>query len=331
MKKPMMVNLLVLIGTLILFFAAFELATRAFYGTHLAYENDDELYWKLKPSQTGFPTSSSLRDYAMPQARINSDGFRGEELNLSGCNLMVLGDSFTFGQGVMDNETYPYILGGLLGDGFEVINAGVSGWGLFQENILFKRIHEKYDPDIVILMLISDDLRRVPFASESKKNDYLEWRREGPLGRLESLHLVFIGLNGIFRKELGAADNYLAGEISYQEMWMDQKRYVEEIDSIQKGKNKTFIMAYYRSTAPESSVNATALPRLMESTLDDGIHFIGNFSQELRGVPQDQLYVSKRDRHPSPQAHGIIARRLYQEISNSDDIPINCRDLFGRN
>jgi len=41
--------------------------------------------------------------------------------------VAVIGDSITFGHGVNDHETYPHLLEGRLGPGFEVLNAGIPG------------------------------------------------------------------------------------------------------------------------------------------------------------------------------------------------------------
>src|SRR3989338_2488013 len=145
MKRSLMINLIVLFLTTILFLGVLEIVIRFAYGSRQKFLVDDELYWKNKPNQVGFP------EIGLQASSINSHGFRGEEINLSLCNILVFGDSFTFGYGVRDNETYSYLLDDLIGQKTEVINAGVSGYGLFQEYILFNRIYERYNPDGVII------------------------------------------------------------------------------------------------------------------------------------------------------------------------------------
>ena len=70
-----------------------------------------------------------------------------------------MGDSFTFGDEVSDNETYPHYLQQMLPH-IEVINTGVHGYGHDQMLILYKEEGIKYEPDIVILGFVYRDMSR---------------------------------------------------------------------------------------------------------------------------------------------------------------------------
>ena len=96
--------------------------------------------------------------------RINSLGFRGKETTLEKPDevkrILVLGDSFTFGMGVEENETFPHHLETLLGktgQDWEVLNFGVPGYNTIQEAELFKVKGLAYSPDIVILYVLDND------------------------------------------------------------------------------------------------------------------------------------------------------------------------------
>lgn len=93
-------------------------------------------------------------------ARLNSFGYRGEEfseIKKDGViRILVIGDSMTFGWGVSDNETYPYLLGEKLkSNGFsnvEVINGGyVSGLSVDGYYVYLKNRGLKLKPDVIIL------------------------------------------------------------------------------------------------------------------------------------------------------------------------------------
>ncbi|MEK7859320.1 MAG: GDSL-type esterase/lipase family protein [Elusimicrobiota bacterium] len=73
--------------------------------------------------------------------------------------LVVLGDSFTFGDEVGDEETYPARLQALLPKA-EVINLGVHGYGHDQMLIRFNEEGVKYHPDLVLLGFIGGDMPR---------------------------------------------------------------------------------------------------------------------------------------------------------------------------
>jgi hypothetical protein len=84
------------------------------------------------------------------------------------CRVLLLGDSFTYGDGLEWDQTYGMVLENLLneaagGPRFEVVNAGVPGYGTTQELSLLREIGFALEPDIVLLQIlitndISDDL-----------------------------------------------------------------------------------------------------------------------------------------------------------------------------
>jgi hypothetical protein len=94
----------------------------------------------------------------------NSRGLRGSseyayEKPLGTLRILTLGDSFTFGDEVSDNETWTYYLEKLLPKS-EVINFGVHGYGHDQMLLYLQEEGIKYHPDIVILGFISFDMER---------------------------------------------------------------------------------------------------------------------------------------------------------------------------
>ncbi len=94
----------------------------------------------------------------------NSKGFRGKTDYAPGphpgkLRIMVLGDSFTFGDGVSDDETYPAYLQRMIPDA-EIINLGVRGYGHDQMLIQLQEEGFKLRPDVVILGFLTDDMER---------------------------------------------------------------------------------------------------------------------------------------------------------------------------
>ncbi len=84
-----------------------------------------------------------VRGYAMaPGGEINRLGMRGAAVADAPApgttRLVMLGDSFTYGQGVTEADTQPRQLERVLGPGYEVVNMGVSGYNTAQQ-LLFWR------------------------------------------------------------------------------------------------------------------------------------------------------------------------------------------------
>ena len=82
----------------------------------------------------------------------------------------MLGDSFAFGWGVENDETFPHLLDQQLPD-IEVINLGVTGFHLAQEHQLLKRHGLAYKPDLVVLALCQNDVcdQRIVPAAEVRR------------------------------------------------------------------------------------------------------------------------------------------------------------------
>jgi len=97
--------------------------------------------------------------------RNNRDYEKGQHKNI--IRILGLGDSFTWGEGVNIQDTYLKVLEKKLnsknfgGDiKYEVINAAFGGWGIGQEFLYLKSRGYEYEPDLIILGFIADDIFR---------------------------------------------------------------------------------------------------------------------------------------------------------------------------
>lgn len=75
--------------------------------------------------------------------------------------VAFVGDSFTFGDGVEDNQTYSWLLGAEHWRDVKVINAGVSGWGVTQAYLAIGDLLDtKPAPSVFVYQMIPDDIFR---------------------------------------------------------------------------------------------------------------------------------------------------------------------------
>jgi|GEM_PF-513548 len=115
----------------------------------------------------GWATRANLRDetvFGDKTLNTNSRGLRGTrefpyQQDSDRLRVIVLGDSFTFGDEVSDDETYAHYLQQMLPEA-EVINMGVHGYGHDQMLILLREEGVRYRPDVVILGFNSFDMER---------------------------------------------------------------------------------------------------------------------------------------------------------------------------
>jgi lysophospholipase L1-like esterase len=91
--------------------------------------------------------------------------------------VAVLGDSFTFGWGANDDQTYPSRLQSLLNNSLgptEVINGGVCGTGTGNEVLWYDLWVDRFHPNVVILTVVpndvDDDLARPLFSIDDSGN-----------------------------------------------------------------------------------------------------------------------------------------------------------------
>ena len=136
------------------------------------YCYDPVLGWRFTPNYQGVEKNVDfLKGYRI---RINREGFRDREFSAEKPagkkRILVLGDSFTFGTGVEQEETFPKVLERRLGQ--EAFNWGVAGYSTDQELLLLEKEGLRYRPDLVILALyLGNDLmdNLLPYPSEADR------------------------------------------------------------------------------------------------------------------------------------------------------------------
>lgn len=117
----------------------------------------DEFYgWSHIPGASG-----RFASYGFDvQVEINAQGFRGPAAtpvkDPSKTRVLVVGDSLVWGFGVEQEETFVSKMAAQCQD-LEVINFGVSGYATDQELLLFNELGKPLKPDVVILVVASND------------------------------------------------------------------------------------------------------------------------------------------------------------------------------
>jgi len=120
----------------------------------------ERLGWDLVP---GAESELTLPE-ATVVVRINGQGLRSDrtyrmERSPGVRRIVVVGDSFTFGYGVENDEIYTAVLERLL-DGTEVVNLGVTGYGTDQQLLKLLDQGLAFHPDQVLVGLFVGDVFR---------------------------------------------------------------------------------------------------------------------------------------------------------------------------
>jgi len=140
---------------------------------------------------------------------INAKGLRGPEVAYEKpeymYRILFLGDSHTFGFGVPLNQQFPALIGGYF-PGVDVVNMGVSGYGIDQELLQLTREGFRYHPNLVIAY--------VPHYADLRHLRDTVWGMGKPLYKLEDGKLVLtncpVANNAWYRVWALNADRFLS-------------------------------------------------------------------------------------------------------------------------
>jgi hypothetical protein len=125
---------------------------------YIAY--DTLLGWIGRP---GFRTDSMWAPGI--RLRVNAQGFRSNvefsrALPAGRRRVICSGDSFTFGWGVDDTENWCALLASA-GPRLETLNLGVSGYGVDQAYLRYRRDGVAFDHHVHVFAFITDDFKRM--------------------------------------------------------------------------------------------------------------------------------------------------------------------------
>jgi lysophospholipase L1-like esterase len=153
----------------------------------------------LRPNGTGtqhFGTNPEgyFDEGATLTYKINSLGFRGNETTVekpaNTVRIVGIGDSFTFGSGVRNDDTFLSVLesnvtGTRDNTRVEVLNLGVGGYNTVHELGLLYHTGVKYQPDIVVLCFFLNDTNAggtaQAFGPRLQEDQLPFWRRHSRL------------------------------------------------------------------------------------------------------------------------------------------------------
>jgi len=200
--------------------------------------------------------------------------------------VLCLGDSLTFGQGVLPHEAYPAVLEEHLNRfcwerAVEVVNLGACGHSLHDSVSGFALRGEAMEPDVVVLTLCNNDaeLYCAPEGLSYVGHLGRNWNPQGPVFPL-------------FRRALAG--------------------FKARLDA-----SGVPLVLCFLSVTGECPTDKRVATQIADEARALGIDFL-DLSLEFTG-PQSAsadpgLFVSKADEHPAPPAHRLIAMRLARHL-----------------
>ncbi len=290
----------------------------------LQYQPNASFYAQYDPRGTEGGNDGRV-DY-----QINSHGFRGPDFGAKAettFRVVCLGDSFTFGEGVAADDTWPRQLESLLKtrDGereqasVEVINAGVQGHGLI-DAVYNYAVHEReFEADVVLLAFFMNDL--MPQGETIALNDALH--RERPATGLAKWSRVA----DFFQDRAFAKQQHEVLLTAIHDSFNDDgrntfKKVLTEFDSYLREQNIKFaVVVYPLLWQLDDEYPLTVEHRFIRDTLAEvGIAHLDLFDA-LKDGPASSLWAHPTDHHPNAAAHRRAARAISNKLESLGWLP----------
>lgn len=201
------------------FFIAGEIITRNTIGNRLIVEVEPDGMHHFEPDQFGWYGHDTL----FP-ARINNIGARGKDIIIEDLrnkdSIIFLGDSYTFGWRLRDNETFPYYLKNSVNDKINVFNFGMGGFGLdhmISSYNFNKNLFKKGDTFIIVLEKSNFYVPLNPYKNDWKKEAFWEVKRRSAF--ISYIWARFSAWKASFNPPLSSKPNFsVFSEINNQKL-----------------------------------------------------------------------------------------------------------------
>ena len=308
-NKPLLLNLLLLTGTIFVFIFIGEITAR------IALSND---------SVGGDFGPGSLKfNLNIPR---NQDGMRDRDFEIKKSadtiRIAAIGDSFTYGWGVENTDkVYPKLLEKKLNNlsdiNYEVLNFGLPDSDTEDELLIIKEKALKYNPDIIILGYYINDLENID-QQNIEKDFYIEIPYIGFILR-NSFYLYYF---------FETRSNYLVERYILKDPYSKiiQKRFDSKIN---KNHSKTLFKELKaiskKNEIPVLIVSFPAIHMLDDYYLLNANKFINEIADEndfyfvdmfdvYKNYDESELIVSIYDRHPNEFGHELAADAILNEL-----------------
>ena len=260
------------------------------------WQPDNRTGWTHVPDSTGEQSKPLVYDVTY---HIDSEGHRVTAGTYDRPKILLLGGSFTFGQGVEDQEAYPTLLGEAFPE-YKVINAGVSAWGTGQSLLELEDELATYDD----IKLVAYSFITAHVERNGVRRSWLEYLAttrglKNVHFELEGDQLVYRGLADPQRDGMDGGPELDRQEIDLTIAMLDEMRAICEATSV------PFVVFLL----PDDAIDQDLSQAIAASIGPDNLYDI----QDLFSDPKARL---RFDGHPSPLGHRLISEAMTPILKN---------------
>jgi lysophospholipase L1-like esterase len=300
------------------------------------YVGDPTLHHRMASNWSGFFPEEIVQQVGRSNVpiRTNSLGLRSPEVDRAKppgtFRILVLGDSVTFGWSLRGEDTYVSQLASLLAtlrpdQRVEVINAGVSGYGTWQELRWLKDTGLSLAPDVVIVQMHLNDAADNLWGGASTQSNTGWLARTSYLARLVSRVL---NTRQSTRDEAPCVKDWKVG--TDQVCWQRTQEFLNGIQQAasQNGATPVLLLSPMRwqvdegISDPRSWIDATRYQNVLASFGRDNDWIVVNPLPAIRaatGAGGQSLFLDVG--HPDEAGQRILAQELYSALSQGGVLP----------
>lgn len=269
------------------------------------YSVSGKIYNIMKKNASGKADTLGGKVYHI---ETNEEGLRDEPFRekppKDTYRILVIGDSYTFGWGVNKSNRYTELLENRLNNyhnrDYQIINAGIPGWGMKDYYTFLEERGTSYHPDMVIIGVVGND-----FIPHSKQTEIQNESQNQIENTYETSNM---------------------GQIRYHELVVDVM--LDKLDNYKKNRSKQESDFYVYSAkiediTEEKNISTTfyQLGRIGSRSRDilqsANIDFL-EMPSSIRKNPD--TYQFEEDSHYSKKAQPLLADKLYRYIKSNYSI-----------
>ena len=271
----------------------------------------------------------SRRWYRLGVVHSNAMGFRGREFDPvkppGVYRIAAVGDSFTFGNGIREEDRYTDLLQSRLPSHFEVLNFGVAGANTPEHRLLVQRLLPLVHPDFIILQWYVNDVEDDDSVGRPRPRALIPYRPlHNWLNNASALYTVANMQWAETQVTFGMTEAYPEylkkhlGDPQSKDSIRDQSLMRDLIASAQQA-NVGIGIVLFPDTAGDlgdSYPFAYLHDRVLRICAERGITCV-DLRKDFGAIHERQsLWANRLDHHPSARANEIAAEKILETYSS---------------
>lgn len=260
---------------------------------------------------------------------INTRGYRDLERAIpkpAGVRrVLCLGDSFTWGVGVLFDDAWPQRVERLLsrdGERWEAVSLGEPGLNTVQEASKLEAEGFAYEPDVVVLAYVLNDSEDASAAEARRATDWLEEKRRAPavtrslLDRTALVPLVRGRIRATTENRRRIADFHAMYADEYSG-WVAGRQALRSIAGLCRTRGLPLVVAIFPlfgNALDDTYPFAAEHGKVAQVAAEAGARVLDLLPQ-YRGLDWRLLVVDGADdEHPNEIAHRIASQAIAREV-----------------